>query len=213
MTDGLVDRAAALAREVHRAQERKGTGMSYFDGHLEPVARLVAESGGSDVQIAAAYLHDAVEDGGGPVMAEQIERMFGSAVADIVLHLSDSVIDTTDGAEKEDWTIRKRRYIADLASAPRVALEVSVADKLHNARALLDDYERLGPEIWDIFSEQRPERQLWYYTSLLDIFEDDLAGHPLTAQLAGTLTVLRDRVRADDPGIDERLAATRAELA
>ena len=53
MTDtDLVSRAAALAREVHEGGTRKGTEIPYFDGHLEPVARLVEESGGNIAQVA-----------------------------------------------------------------------------------------------------------------------------------------------------------------
>ncbi|HEY5886266.1 MAG TPA: HD domain-containing protein, partial [Acidimicrobiales bacterium] len=61
MTDDLVPRARAFAAEAHRGDLRKGTDTPYFDGHLEPVARLVEQTGGDDVQIAAAYLHDAAE--------------------------------------------------------------------------------------------------------------------------------------------------------
>ena len=61
-TDPLVRRAAALAAELHAGDVRKGSDQPYFEGHLEPVARLVAEAGGTPVQVAAAYLHDAAED-------------------------------------------------------------------------------------------------------------------------------------------------------
>ena len=170
MTNDMTDRAARLAHQVHAGQPRKGTDLSYFDGHLRPVVELVAESGGSDIQVAAAYLHDAAEDAGGPAMLDRIADEFGPDVAAIVEHLSDSVLDTTTGAEKEPWAIRKPRYIHRLTDAPPVALEVSVADKVHNAEAILDDYDRLGPDAWNVFREKRPEYQLWYYTSLVDVF-------------------------------------------
>jgi (p)ppGpp synthase/HD superfamily hydrolase len=211
---GIVERSAELARWVHRGQKRKGKdGVNYFDGHLEPVSRLVSESGGSDVQVAAAYLHDAVEDGGGPDMRDRIQAEIGADVAAIVVHLSDSVVDTTGGAKKEEWAARKRRYIGGLADAPIEVLEVSVADKLHNAESMLDDYDRDGPAAWAVFSETRPERQLWYYTSLLAIFDERIADHPLTRRLTRVLTTLLDRVRSDEPDIDRRLAATQRALA
>ena len=209
MSGDLIDRAIALAREAHADQTRKGTGESYFDGHLEPVARLVAESGGSEVQIAASYLHDAAEDAGGPTMLARIDDELGPQVAAMVEHLSDSLIDTTSGVDKEDWATRKRRYLAGLADAPRDALEVSVADKLHNALSILADYHQLGPEVWKRFSERRPQCQLWYYTTLAETFSDRIPEHPLTGRVAQCVEAVVDRTREDVPEIDVLLAEIR----
>jgi hypothetical protein len=213
MADDIITRAAATAREVHAGQPRKGRNdVTYFEGHLEPVAALVAESGGSDTQIAAAYLHDAAEDAGGPAMLHRIADEVGPEVAEIVEHLSDSLVDTTSGEEKEDWQVRKIRYVQDLAEAPRSALQVSVADKVHNAEAILDDYDRLGPALWKLFNEERPERQLWYYASLDAVFRDRIPAHPLTGRLTRCLTALTDLIRSDVPDIDRRVADTQREL-
>lgn len=213
MSDDLPTRARALAAELHVDQVRKGTGMSYLDGHLDPVAQLVRDSGGTDVQIAAAYLHDTAEDCGGRPVLDRIAAELGPEVASIVEHVSDSFIDSTDGAVKEDWLVRKRRYVHDLADAPDEVLEVSVADKLHNARSFLADYLAAGPETWAKFNEQRPEYQLWYYVSLADLFRARLPQHPLTAELDACLDAVVTRVRQDVPDIDTRLAQVRVELA
>jgi len=211
--DDLPTRARALAEELHTGQLRKGTGMAYLDGHLDPVAQLVRESGGSDVQIAAAYLHDTAEDCGGRPVLDRIDAEFGPEVASIVEHVSDSFIDSNDGAPKEDWLVRKRRYVHDLADAPVQVLEVSVADKLHNARSFLADYLAAGPETWAKFNEQRPEYQLWYYASLADLFRRRIPDHPLTAQLDQCLDEVIARVRRDVPDIVARLDRAKAELA
>lgn len=187
--------------------------MAYLDGHLDPVAALVRESGGTDVQIAAAYLHDTAEDCGGRPVLDRITAEFGPEVATIVEHVSDSFIDSTGGAVKEDWLVRKRRYVHDLADAPVEVLEVSVADKLHNARSFLADYLAAGPETWAKFNEQRPEYQLWYYVSLADLFRRRIPDHPLTAQLDECLDDVVSRVRQDVPDIDARIARAKAELA
>ena len=221
MTDDLTDeptgdlavRAAHLAEEAHAGQLRKGTEVPYFDGHLQPVAQLVADSGGSDVQVAAAYLHDAVEDAGGPAMLMRIAHDLGPEVREIVEHLSDSVLDTTDGAKKESWATRKPRYLAGLADAPVAALEVSVADKVHNAESILDDHESLGSAVWAQFGEQRPEYQLWYYSSLDAVFRERIADHPLTGRLTRVVTALADRIRAEMPDIDRKVAEVAAAFA
>jgi (p)ppGpp synthase/HD superfamily hydrolase len=62
---------------------RKGTTTPYFS-HLPSVAALVFEHGGSEDQIIAALLHDAVEDRGGRPTLEDIQRRFGDAVTRIV---------------------------------------------------------------------------------------------------------------------------------
>jgi len=86
-----------LAVEVHQGDLRKGTTIPYVS-HLWSVAALVLEHGGHDTQVAAALLHDAVEDGGGRRMLEEIKGL-SSEVAYLVEHLSDSVVDTTRNEE------------------------------------------------------------------------------------------------------------------
>lgn len=58
----LVEQAYHLARELHAAQVRRESGRPFFDAHLVPVAELVQTNGGDELAIAAAYLHDAIED-------------------------------------------------------------------------------------------------------------------------------------------------------
>lgn len=197
----LVERAAALAAEVHAGDIRKGTDIPYFDGHLQPVADLVRGAGGTDVQVAAAYLHDAVEDGGGRAMLDRIRTEFGTDVAAIVEDLSDSVADTTTGEAKPPWLERKRAYIEKLAGEATTSLEVSVADKLHNATCILEDYEAVGAGLWERFNEKRPEAQLWYYTSLAAVFEARIPDYRLTGELTAVLTELERRVLADRPDL------------
>src|SRR5262249_40901770 len=144
----LVERARAMAAEIHRNAVRKGADVSYFDGHLDPVAGYVRSAGGSEVQIAAAYLHDAVEDEGGTAMLLRIRSELGEDVARIVEHLSDSVVDTTAGAAKAPWAERKVAYLRSLPGKPAESLEVSAADKLHNAESILADFRRQGDELW-----------------------------------------------------------------
>lgn len=55
------DEALAYAAQLHRTQERKGSGIPYV-GHLLSVASLVIEGGGTEDQAIAGLLHDAVED-------------------------------------------------------------------------------------------------------------------------------------------------------
>lgn len=97
--------AAVYAAEANRDDLRKGTAIPYLS-HLWSVAALVPEHGGDDWQVAAALLHDVVEDHG--------------------------VVDTTAGEAKPPWRSRKEACIAHLADADDRVLLVSTCDKLHN---------------------------------------------------------------------------------
>jgi hypothetical protein len=52
-------------------------------------------------------------------------------------------------------------------------LVISVADKLYNAKSILDDLKEIGPAVWDRF-KRGPKDQLWYFHALLKIFEPRL---------------------------------------
>lgn len=190
--DELVARAAAYAREVHAGDVRKGTGQPYFDGHLAPVAAIVAADGGTPVQVAAAYLHDAAEDHGGERRLAHIRERFGAEVADIVADLSDSLVDTTAGAPKAPWRERKEAYLDALRGKPEASLVVAAADKLHNATAIVDDHERLGDELWSRFTTGRAEDQRWYYEALTEVLVERLPDHPTVRRLVEAVRRLAD---------------------
>jgi (p)ppGpp synthase/HD superfamily hydrolase len=208
----LVERARAMAVEIHRNARRRGTGVPYYDGHLDPVARYVRSAGGSDVQIAAAYLHDAVEDEGGTAMLARIRSELGEDVARIVEHLSDSVVDTTAGEAKAPWIDRKVNYLGSLPGKPVESLEVSAADKLHNAESILADFRIRGDELWQHFTMKEPKFHLWYYGALARILAGALRDHPLAARLTDTVRALADEVRARRPTLDAEVAALGEEL-
>ncbi len=156
--------ALRFALEKHGGQARKGTTVPYVT-HLLAVSALVGESGGGEEEMMAALLHDAVEDGGGAPVLEEIRRQFGQAVADIV----DGCTDDDSGAEKAPWLERKRVYLEHLAKAPLAVLRVACADKLHNALAISRDLRDQGPSAFLRFRGDR-EGTLWYYRSMARIF-------------------------------------------
>ena len=87
MTADLLNKAEAFATKAHEGQTEKDANKTPYIFHLKKVAELVALSGGSPQEIAAAWLHDVVEDT--PVTIEIIEREFGVEVATIVKGLTD----------------------------------------------------------------------------------------------------------------------------
>lgn len=165
----LIERAWALSAELHRDQFRKARNVPYLS-HLWSVAALVLEHGGDDRQVAAALLHDAAEDQGGVPILDRIAGELGDEVADLVRHLSDSLVDTTSGAHKEHWDERKQRYIDGIGEASERVVLISACDKLHNLRSLLTDHRELGDAVWSHFTKPDPSVHVWYYGSLVAAF-------------------------------------------
>jgi (p)ppGpp synthase/HD superfamily hydrolase len=170
------DRALLYATHVHGGQVRKGTSTPYV-AHLLAVAATVLEYGGDEDLAIAALLHDSVEDQGGKARLQDVRNRFGERVARIVEACSDSLADTAAGEKKPDWQTRKDAYLAHLRRADEDILRVSLADKVHNARAILRDLRKpeVGQEIWSRFSQPK-ERTLWHYRSLANAFRETLRG-------------------------------------
>ena len=156
--------AMAYAAEKHATQTRKGSDTPYL-GHLLSVAGFVIEADGTETEAIAALLHDAAEDQGGEATLAEIREKFGDEVAEIVGECSD-----TFETPKPPWRERKENYVNHLPEASDSALLVSLADKLHNARAILRDYREVGDQLWQWFSVQDPQLHLWYYRSLLEVY-------------------------------------------
>lgn len=160
-----IAQALALAVEAHDGQKRKGTQIPYI-AHPIGVASIALEHGADEDQAMAALLHDAVEDGG-TEYAQRIRTQFGDRVAHIVQGCTDGVPDAA--GKKEAWKQRKERYIAHLEEASDDVLLVSGSDKLHNARAIVEDLLRIGPLVFERFTASKDET-LWYYESLAKVF-------------------------------------------
>jgi (p)ppGpp synthase/HD superfamily hydrolase len=165
-------RAVEYVRQLH-TEYRKGTEIPYM-AHLVGVAALVMSEAGRRVPVTedmviAALLHDVVEDKGGQPRLEEVEDRFGSNVARMVKGLSDTFAEDHD--KKEGWEERKTAYIARLRDETDDVLLISAADKLYNAKAILDDYREIGEAVFKRFKRGR-DQQLWYFDELLKVFRD-----------------------------------------
>ena len=185
-TDALV-----YAAQLHAGQRRKGTGTPYIS-HLLGVTAIVLEDGGDEDEAIAALLHDAVEDQGGLPTLAVIRERFGDHVAEIVLGCTDA-----HTQPKPPWFERKSQYIAHVRHASPAVRRVSLADKLHNARAIVHDQRQIGDAVFRrFFGDKRGT--IWYYRSLAEVFRETDAG-PNADELDRTVTEM------------ERLAALAAE--
>ena len=168
---GKFTSAIEYARHLH-IERRKGSGIPYM-AHLLGVAALVMGEAGHELfpvtedMVVAALLHDAVEDHGGTPRLHDIEANFGANVARMVAGLSDTF--SEDSSHKESWLDRKQSYLHRLRDEPADVRLISAADKLNNARAMLEDYRVIGPEVWKRFKRGRGD-QLWYFDELVKVF-------------------------------------------
>lgn len=127
---GVIAKAALFSKAAHQAvgQVRKYTGEPYHT-HPEAVARMVSAVGGTDDMIAAAYLHDVVEDT--CVTLHQLDQEFGEAITDMVDYLSDF-----QTPEDGNRATRKERERERLAQAPAMVHTIKLADLIHNSQSI-----------------------------------------------------------------------------
>jgi (p)ppGpp synthase/HD superfamily hydrolase len=179
------DDALVLASRLHARQRRKGSDTPYI-AHLMAVTALVLEHGGTEDEAIAALLHDAGEDQGGQATLEEIRSRFGDEIAATVAGLTD-----TDHIHKPSWRPRKERYVAHLRTAPYSVRLIAAADKLHNARSVLNDYRSLGEAVWNKFTGGR-EGTLWFYAAVLATLQD--AAQPEETRLTALIKELAEVV-------------------
>jgi (p)ppGpp synthase/HD superfamily hydrolase len=132
--------AAALetARRAHAGQVRSGSGGMPYIEHPRAVAELLAAHGCGDEVLAAALLHDVVEDS--ETSVEDLRRQFGEPIASLVATLSDD-------ESIDDYAERKREHRARVAAVDGDALAIYGADKLTNVKTLRRAHAEQGPAV------------------------------------------------------------------
>ena len=167
MNTDLFDRAAKFAIDAHRGAERKGKGYPFILHPMEAAA-IVASISNDPELLAAAILHDTVEDT--DVSLEQIRQEFGDRVMTLVFN------ETSHLPHNAPWRVRKKAQADHIASAPRDSKIVAIGDKLSNLRTIVTDYRQIGDALWQRFRAPKGKDDiLWYYTILADALKE-LAG-------------------------------------
>jgi (p)ppGpp synthase/HD superfamily hydrolase len=134
--ESLILNAASYAARMHAGQNRKYSGEPYVVHCLE-VADSVASVGGSAEMIAAAILHDVVEDTAATIA--NVEAMFGVTVAQYVGWMTD-----VSRAEDGNRAARKALDRDHIAAAPAEAKTIKLADLISNARSILPNDPGFG---------------------------------------------------------------------
>ena len=166
----LFDNAICFAAQKHSGQLRKGTTIPYIVHPMEAAA-IVATVTDDDELLAAAVLHDTLEDT--EATYDEIVQTFGNRVAALVADESENK--RKELAADATWQVRKQETIDHLKTASHEARLIALGDKLSSIRAILRDYEAQGEAFWKRFNQSDPSLQGWYYGSIADIFEADPA--------------------------------------
>ena len=163
----LVSEAIMFAVAAHDGMRRKKSETPYI---LHPMEAAVIVGTMSDDQelIAAAVLHDAIEDAG--VAIETIEAKFGKRVRALVE--SETEDKRADLPPSATWRIRKEESLLVLKNTDDTAvLMVWLGDKLANMRAIYRDFKVEGNAMWQRFNQKNVEEQAWYYRSIAKLTE------------------------------------------
>jgi (p)ppGpp synthase/HD superfamily hydrolase len=138
----LVRNALEQARSDHAGQVRNGSGGMPYIEHPVAVAALLDEHGYGEETLAAALLHDVVEDS--DTTLDELREQFGGKVVGLVGAM-------TDDEEIGDYRERKAEHRERMAAAPVEAMAIYGADKLINSKTLRAAYAEEGDSVRDEF--------------------------------------------------------------
>lgn len=202
----MIEAAVRLAAQGHYHQFRKRdeggdtpavTSNPLPDDHIPYITHLMgtmtilARLGASDEVLAAATLHDYLEDVPDPNGRRKIRDITNDEVLELVLAVTEDK--RPERGRGETWEIRKREQVAKIETMPLEAVLIKGADALHNLLSLEIDLDEAIDRrwVWNRFNAPE-ERQLWYFTSTLNAIRQRLGDHPLVTEL----TEVIDRLRA-----------------
>lgn len=125
----MIEEAKALAEKLHEGQTRKYSGKPYFS-HCEDVANLVRHWTDNENYIAAAYLHDTIEDCCG-VDYDFIKQQTNEVVAHLVLELTNRSVLIHS---KKNRAARKKMDIEAIAKSSYIARLIKLCERLCNIK-------------------------------------------------------------------------------
>lgn len=177
----LVEKALRIAVEAHQGQHRKGDNSPYI-AHPVMVALMLRERGFSDRVVAAALVHDVLED------TEYSE-------ANLVTELGEEVVEIVRVVSEDKslpWEERKKKYIEAVRLGSDEAKAVSTADKIHNVKSVLGAYEVVGEPLWQQFNRGKAQK-LWFEEEMLHMLTLSWE-HPLVKEYAVLVQKLKTLV-------------------
>ena len=161
--ENLIDRAAIFAIKAHSGAKRRRCDCPYIIHPFE-VATVAASMTNDEEILAAALLHDTVEDA--DVSIEEIGEKFGERVMKLVR--SETEDKRADRPPEETWKIRKEESLRMLEKGDRSVKILWLSDKLSNMRSFYRDHMELGDAFWKNFHQKDVKMQEWYYRTIAE---------------------------------------------
>ncbi len=178
----LIGKALEMAAAAHAGQTRRGSGGMAYIHHPVAVAELLAANGFDEQAVAAALLHDVVEDSEASV--EDVEAGFGPPVARLVAAL-------TEDESIEPFERRKDAHRSHVEEVGGDALAIYAADKLSNIRVLRRSLASEGEAAGEEFEVPLDvKEETW--TADLEMLRRAAPGLPFVEDLATELAKLRE---------------------
>ena len=185
----LVREALERARTDHEGQVRNGSGGMPYIEHPMRVAALLDEHGFGDEVLAAALLHDVVEDS--ETTLDELREKFGGEVVGLVGAM-------TDDESIDDYRQRKAEHRERLAAAPTEAMAIYGADKLTNVRTLAEAYAEEGDAVREEFKVP-VELKLTIWEEDLGLLREKAPELPFLDRLEQGLSSFRASLEAPAP--------------
>ncbi len=165
----LVEKALRIMLVAHGQQKRKTDGSLYVI-HPMMVAAKLAKLEFPDEVVAAAMIHDVLEDTDYP--EQKLRQELGDKVVDIILPLSED--------KSLEWEDRKQKYIEAVKNASPETKAVSIADKIHNLENIIVTHQTMGADIWTKFNRGK-DKKMWFEQEMLKAFKSSWH-HPMIAE-------------------------------
>ena len=167
--------------------------------HLAAVASIVRRAGWGEETVAAAYLHDAIEDmnrHGQRLRRKQLRDAVGAEVARLVAQVSEQKLD--DDGQMRPWRARKEDYLDSIRAGRPDAAAISLADKVHNLWSITQSLEA-GENIFAALSGDA-EAQHWFHEAVLEAstHHDDPRLDPMRERLQTELDRYEAVLRSAD---------------
>jgi (p)ppGpp synthase/HD superfamily hydrolase len=190
----LVQAALEMAREAHAGQVRNASGGRPYIDHPVAVAEHLSAHLSGDEVLAAALLHDVVEDS--ELEVADVRERCGERVAEIVGVL-------TDDETLEPYSARKSEHRDRVEEAGDDALAIYAADKLTNVKMLRDAYGQQGEAVAEELKVPLDEK-IGVWEQDLEMLRRNDAENPAVRALAVSLeeqlsALAQDRAAAPRP--------------
>jgi len=164
-----IEKATEIMLVAHKNQKRK-TDDSLYVIHPLMVALKLSQNNFSEAVIAAAMVHDVLEDTDFP--PQELKKELGKEVFAIVEAVTED--------KNLLWERRKQKYIDIVENSNINTKTVSIADKIHNLESLIATHKIIGKKIWSKFNRDK-DKKMWFEKELLKVFKKTW-DHPLVKE-------------------------------